>query len=417
MIRLAIRAAIDLGNTAHLEHLLSLADYDVDRDWIIVEASKRRRDQMVAMLAERGWLGNQLSEADLERLNLMADTLAQGEAAFRPSDFWTRFNGVAKEHMKMVGIANFKRSINQMYCNYIPQTTKDPQIKELKIYRSSDPKRAKVELQDPDNDPDLWFTNYEPLKFFSGDARRKRYLYLVLVSRLYNYLDEVGLGAHADTLSEPVLGNPIRMTRDGQLVSQDLATSLDEWGFVERMAGSLTDPPARRIAEFGAGYGRLAYVFLKKSPARYFIFDIPPALRIAEWYLTNVFPEKNVFAFRDFKKFEDVREELEGSDIAFFTANQISQFPDGYFDLFVNVSSLHEMKGDQINNYMSIMDKKTSGHIFIKQYYEYVNPYDETVIARDDYDFPPHWRVIGEEQAGSNPRFFQMVFANTVQLG
>jgi putative sugar O-methyltransferase len=412
LIRDAISTAIRINNAGHLGALLTLADYGSDRDWVIAEAARNRRTHMVAMLAERGWFPSRLPADETERLEAMAACLQRGSEVFRPSNFWTTFNGFARQHLEMMGLENFKRSINQMYCNFIPQDLHDPQLRHLRAHGRGRGDRASVSfrLENPDDDPGLWFTQYEPLKFFQGDARHRRRLYLLLISRLYRYLEDAGLSADAESLEEPTLGNPIRVWRGDNLVSQDLATSIDEFAFLDRWSGALGSSSRPAVAEFGAGYGRLAYVFLKKTRCRYFIFDIPPALRISEWYLTNLFPDRRIFAFRDFDRFDDVAAEIEASDIAFFTANQVALFPDKFFDMFLNISSLHEMKKEHAAVYLDLMGEKTKSHIFIKQYYEYMNPYDKITITRQDYDFPEQWRPIREEASGLNPRFFQILF-------
>jgi putative sugar O-methyltransferase len=58
------------------------------------------------------------------------------------------------------------------------------------------------------------------------------------------------------------------------------------------------------LAELGAGYGRLGYVMLKTAQCQYFVFDIPPALYLSQWYLTTLFPKRRAFRFRRFDTFE-----------------------------------------------------------------------------------------------------------------
>ena len=86
-------------------------------------------------------------------------------------------------------------------------------------------------------------------------------------------------------------------------------------------------------------------------------------------------------------------------------------FPDATFDLFVTVSSLHEMRREQISHHIAQIGRVTNGHVYIKQYLEYENPVDRLIIRRDEYPFHKRWRTLCEEVAASNPRFFQVVFA------
>ncbi len=52
---------------------------------------------------------------------------------------------------------------------------------------------------------------------------------------------------------------------------------------------------ARSILEVGAGYGRTAYALLNLYPhATYTIVDIEPAILISRWYLTQLFPDRDL---------------------------------------------------------------------------------------------------------------------------
>ena len=121
---------------------------------------------------------------------------------------------------------------------------------------------------------------------------------------------------------------------------------------------------------------------------RYWVFDIPPALFIAEWYLQKVLPGRRIFAFRPFDDFETVRAELEVADVAFFTANQIALLPDACVDAFVNISSLHEMRQPQIDNYIQQMARTARDVIYLKQWIEFNNLADDILVTRASYRFP-----------------------------
>lgn len=149
---------------------------------------------------------------------------------------------------------------------------------------------------------------------------------------------------HVD-LSEPILGNPIKIRLGETLISQDLANSIIEANVI----ADLLDSPSsqRRVAEIGAGSGRLAQVFAEKLQGQYVIFEIPPALYVSQWYLSQLFPDKNIFRFRPFDDFSMIEAELSSTDIA-FTANQITKFPDRYFDVMLSISTLPEMSREQV---------------------------------------------------------------------
>jgi putative sugar O-methyltransferase len=210
-------------------------------------------------------------------------------------------------------------------------------------------------------------------------------------------------------LEEPELGNPIRVWRDGRLVSQDLVNSVRERNTIVAGRPGAEADPSRRVAELGAGYGRLGYVLLSTTNWRYFVFDIPPALYISEWYLPRLFPERRVFRFRPFGSYEEIAAELEDAQIAFFTANQLAAFPEGYFDVFATISSLHEMRPAQIAHFLGLMASRTREALYLKQHGDYVNPWDDLRIRRADYRLPPRWRVAWEGLDVVNPGFFELL--------
>ena len=93
---------------------------------------------------------------------------------------------------------------------------------------------------------------------------------------------------------------------------------------------------------------------------------------------------------RTFARYEDVRAELESSEIAFFTANQIALLPDDAVDAFVNISSLHEMRPAQIDHYLLQM-ARTSRQMMI-QLRSFTNTDDNTIVTRESYRLPAPWR-------------------------
>lgn len=163
------------------------------------------------------------------------------------------------------------------------------------------------------------------------------------------------------------------------------------------------------MAELGAGYGRLGSVCLATTNWRYFVFDIPPALYISEWYLSRLFPGARAFKFRRFASFAEIAAELEQAQIGFFAANQLEKFREGYFDVFATTSSLHEMRPDQIAHFLGLMGARTREALYVKQHRDYVNPWDGLRIGRTEYRLPPGWRVAMERPAVLNPGFFELL--------
>jgi len=158
------------------------------------------------------------------------------------------------------------------------------------------------------------------------------------------------------------------------------------------IADLLTDTPRPRIAEVGAGYGRLAYTYISTLPGQYFIFDIPPALGVAQWYLEQVLGRERVFRFRHFERMDDVEDEINRADVVLLTPNQISIFQNDYFNVILTISTLPEMRQDQVDFYLSEFQRLSRGHIFIKQFKAWKNPADGTDLTADSYALRANWR-------------------------
>jgi putative sugar O-methyltransferase len=266
-------------------------------------------------------------------------------------------------------------------------------------------------IEDPDRDPASWTSCYPAYFIFKNpDRALKLELYREYLGRMYEYALQRDRSRLLATLEEPVLGNPIHVRRNGKLISQDLVNSVRERNAIVANLGR--DNEARfTLAELGAGYGRLGYVMLKTTQCRYFVFDIPPALYLSQWYLTTLFPERRAFEFRHFDAFEEIERELSSrAEIAFFTPNQLTKFPSGYFDAFATISSVHEMRRDQISHFMAEMGRTTKVMLYLKQQRNYVNPVDGLVIGKDEYPLPAGWRARGERFDLINPGFFERVY-------
>lgn len=247
-------------------------------------------------------------------------------------------------------------------------------------------------------------------------ARRHDYFsaFNWIQSLLYNFLTLAsweytrGMVSEAALLAlrEPEDGNPAAVhDQSGALISQDLANSILE---VSTMGGDLA--PGSVVLELGAGYGRDAYVLLATRPGiKYVIIDIPPALWVAETYLRRQFPDRRIFGYREFANFGDIEREFRDSDIAFFLSTQIASLPDGLADLAVNISSLHEMRLEQIAFYFSQFDRllKVGGLFYFKQWKRGAVPFENVIIREGDYPIPASWRCELSRQAPIQSRFFE----------
>ena len=55
------------------------------------------------------------------------------------------------------------------------------------------------------------------------------------------------------------------------------------------------------------------------------LVDIPPALYVAQRYLSSVFEDRKIFRFRPFDDFDQVQSEFEDAHIIFLTPNRVRE--------------------------------------------------------------------------------------------
>lgn len=151
---------------------------------------------------------------------------------------------------------------------------------------------------------------------------------------------------------DPLHGNPFFVEIEGKRITQDLLHSFLELNFLSRLDFSKIEG----VVETGAGYGRTAYVLLKKYVhLKYTIVDIEPALSLSKRFLTQQFPDR---------------------DIKFLTPEEA-----GYArgDLYLFISILSELTREEMQRYLFLAVEHAK-YIYIKDWTKYRN-------ADDDFEF------------------------------
>jgi putative sugar O-methyltransferase len=421
-IPVGFEGLLDAAAGGHLDVLIYLhqngADIGVGDGEALVRAAAHGHAHVIEYLHSNGVRHSLLRPESRRQIAEMEQEITGAAEIYQPSRFWTVLNQSNSTMLEFGGEENFKRTINQNYFNFVPTSLLDPKILNLiRLWTRHPSLRPLIYgIKDPDQDPDFWVSWYDRYFIFQGNRARGRWLYKVYVGSLHEYglaSDRTGTLAR---LAEPEVGRPIQVLRQGRLVSQDLVNSVREWSAIAEgleLSGPTLPERPRVIGELGAGYGRLGYVLLSTTPHRYMVFDIPPALHVSQWYLSQLFPNRRLFRFRHFRSYEQIADELEQCDLAFFTANQLEFFPDGMFDAFATISSLHEMHRTQIDHFLELMAAKTRHVIFLKQHTSYVNPHDGLRIDRSEYRLPASWRVVRERADPLNPGFFERLALNS----
>jgi putative sugar O-methyltransferase len=141
-----------------------------------------------------------------------------------------------------------------------------------------------------------------------------------------------------------------------------------------------------RIVEVGGGYGRLAEGFLRTlaDVLTYVVVDVVPAsLCFAYQYLTQRFPDRSIGFF-----YLDEPKDVEAYDCYVVPTWHIDELSLGKFDVGVNIASMQEMTGEQVDYYLALFDRLvTRGGLF------YFSNTRDFAYAHE-YDYPAHWRLM-----------------------
>lgn len=323
-------------------------------------------------------------------LAAMLDEIQRADPIYRPSQFWEFHGSGHVEFLSRHGLGSFKRTLNLSYFNWLPRSWDNNQLRNLLALWCRDPDLRPLRARFASRPRLEWVHPGTPL---GTDDQWS--IHALHVGLLWHYTLRTDRHALLTTLEEPLVGEPFPIELDGKLISQDLANSVREYNVLRDAldAGGLWNERLT-LGELGAGYGRLAYVFAKAAPGRYLIFDIPPTLHVAQWYLSRVCPEKRVFAFRPFDTFAEIEAELRESQLAFFTPNQLELFPAEYFTGFISISSLAEMTREQVEQYKQLISDRTSRMVYFKQWRQHYNAHDKLLLDADRYALAAEWATL-----------------------
>lgn len=325
--------------------------------------------------------------------DMLRDFIDRQEAA-TASKYWSVLCRKNVSQLLETGYENFKQTVALNYFTWIVGKD-DPQFLFLKSRLPQDAV-AKAEK---------WAAVSRQHAFMT---REQSEFYNLMTYLLWEYTaSEIGADL-LNRIEEPVEGNPPSVMLDGRNISQDLANSVLEYDSAIRGLNDIEQ--VRSIIELGGGYGRTAFAFLSLLPSvRYCMVDIPPALYIAERYLTSQFPDRKIFPYRPFHRFQDVADEFQGAQIAFLMPEQLDLLPDRSADLFLAVDCLHEMRPEQIMKYYRTIDR-LSNYLYQKCWKKTKIPYDDIALTEEDYPFLPNWQNLFFRDCRVQSTYFEALF-------
>lgn len=365
-------------------------------------ASLRRAMSVAARAVSRP------TAAVLSRSAEMRDWISQRPSVFRPSRFWAHLSTEDDKILRQMKVENFKRCLPQHYFNWPIDYPGNPQFTALLRTWIDNPSfiplraqlRGSARVVHVTSDPNA------PLKDWLTTTEQQR-VYTLFVGLLWWHAVRVDPDHLAPRLAEPAVGNPIPIYLDDRMISQDVANSLREF---RRFQCYLAGARRPTLAELGAGYGRLGYLAITASSCRYWVVDIPPALAVAEWYLSRCFPDRRIFRWRPFAAWDEVASEISQADIAFFTVDQLALFPDKSVDVFASISTIHEMTPDQIEAYMALQFRAASRAVYTKNWTRWFNHLDQISFESTSIVAPEGWRTALDAADDVIPDFTEKLF-------
>jgi putative sugar O-methyltransferase len=234
------------------------------------------------------------------------------------------------------------------------------------------------------------------------------YLYNTVTAVFHEYIKATGADKWLETVDEPILGNAPSIVIDGKNVSQDLLNSALD---TAKISEGCDLREVRRVMEFGAGSGRLAFNLLSNcSNMKYVIVDIPPALFISQTYLTQLWPDKKHFVFRDFESFSEISDEFRNSDVAFLMPSQALLLPDKCIDLAIAINCFQEIPKDLIDSYFDMIDR-LANKFYLKAYATPPNPSADSFYCFHEYPIKKNWEKVFS-RSSDFPKLYNECFYN-----
>lgn len=321
---------------------------------------------------------------DYTLLEKMYKAVSKIDVIYQPSDFWVELNHIHKAHLGKSGFSYFKRSISGKYFSWGTLGIIRHQLWPIVCGLTKG------------NLSPLFQTEFKNYKQNLGRGVRRfnpftALVYKIYVGYLFDFVQEIDCERLLDKIEEPEMGHPFVINYRGKKISQDLCNSVYEYYSITQ---SVSLKRNINIAELGAGYGRLAMIFLKAFPkSTYTIIDIPPALFVSQTYLKHIFKDEKIFTYREFSSFSKVKTEFNGCRIRFLMSHQIELLPKKYFTLFITISTLHEMRREQIRNYLNQVDRLCKNVFYIKQWRK-ARTKDNNYIREPEYPYSKKWNII-----------------------
>jgi len=210
---------------------------------------------------------------------------------------------------------------------------------------------------------------------------RKHFEKMVIGLKVAWWLRFESNGRDLSALSIPQHGNQCGATVNNNFIGFD--SVLNE--FYGRMISNFLKKDRPVVGEIGAGYGILFFFISRAlSDYCYLDFDLPETLCCATYYLMKSFPHRKFLLYGESELNEKVMKEY---DFIFMPSYAIKDLPDDSVDIFINMSSLGEIKPQACK--MFIGEICRTAHAFWHMNHEYRrNVFEDSTTSLLNGEYP-----------------------------
>jgi hypothetical protein len=160
-----------------------------------------------------------------------------------------------------------------------------------------------------------------------------------------------------EVLAGPEVGNPFGLMIDGTLVRAGAAY---QHYSAYKIASRL--PSARAtVAEFGGGFGGMAYYLLRDHPGvKYIDFDVPESLALTSYYLLKSFPHLKFLLYGESAL---TRETLASADVVLMPLFEMESLPSESVEMVFSSHAMSDISQDAMSAYVKTIFRISTGSL------------------------------------------------------
>ena len=197
---------------------------------------------------------------------------------------------------------------------------------------------------------------------------------------------------HTNRASESKVGNPLEQFKfDNRFFSRSFLNYLIGINYLKRVC---SPQKMRTVLEIGGGYGTLGEILLsdRRNRCCYIDIDIPPVSYFATYYLQELFGEKKIASYSQYRGADQIAiEEIQNNFKGAVLCPWQLPYLVGEIDLFVNYHSFAEMEPDVVENYCQVICNLKPRYVLLR------NLREGKQILRSKGEYGVKKQVIGKD--------------------